>query len=334
MSNRVAILYDRPDGPKSNADHRDALIQTEAVADALKELGYDPYDLAVTMDFGAFLQALKSHPPCFAFNLTESVEGQGSLIHLASSLLDALGIPYTGSGTDAIYITSNKLLAKRMLQATGIPTPDFFSMGDLRRSGAVVRGTFIIKSVWEHASIGIGEDSVVSVMQGTELLHEMKDRLHTLGGRCFAETYIEGREFNLSLLDARDGPEVLPPAEIRFDAYPPGKRRMVCYRAKWDEGSFEYCHTPRRFSFPPDDAPLLESLEQLARQCWHLFGLRGYARVDFRVDEAGRPWVLEINSNPCLSPDAGFAAAAKQAGITFFRTIRRILRAMNEDGAE
>lgn len=333
MNNRVAILYDRPDGPKTTPDHRDALIQAEAVAGALRELGYDPYDLTVSVDSEALLRSLKSRPPRFAFNLTESVEGHGSLIHLVPGFLDVLGIPYTGSGTDAIYTTSNKLLAKRMLRGAGIPTPDFFSMADLRSTGGRLRGTFIIKSVWEHASIGIGEDSVVSVMQGAQLLHEMQRRRRTLGGYCFAETYIEGREFNLSLLDARDGPEVLPPAEIRFDDYPSGKRHMVCYRAKWDEGSFEYHHTPRNFRFSSDDVPLLEHLKQLALECWRLFDLRGYARVDFRVDKEGRPWILEINSNPCLSPDAGFAAAAERAGITFSQTITRILRAMNEDGS-
>ena len=97
------------------------------------------------------------------------------------------------------------------------------------------------------------------------------------------------------------------------------------HRAKWDEQSFEYHHTPPRFDFPPADQPLLERLTGLARQCWDLFGLRGYVRVDFRVDAAGRPWILEINANPCLSPDAGFAAALAQAGISFAEAVRCIL---------
>jgi len=334
MNNRVAILYDRLDGPKSRPDHRDVLVQAEAVAAALRELGYAPYDLPVSMDFGAFLHSLRSDPPLFTFNLMESIEGQGRLIHLAPCLLDALAIPYTGCRADALYATSNKLLAKRILQKAGILTPRFFSMSDLGSSAARVDGTFIIKSVWEHASIGIGDDSVVTLKRGSQLLQEMQSRLQPLGGECFAETFIEGREFNISLLAARNGPEVLPPAEIRFDEYPPGKRRMVCYRAKWDEDSFEYRHTPRSFTFSKKDAPLLERLAKLARQCWHLFHLRGYARVDFRVDREGRPWILEINANPCLSPDAGFAAAADKAGITFSRMIAGILRAMNDDEAE
>jgi len=153
----------------------------------------------------------------------------------------------------------------------------------------------------------------------------MDARREALGGACLAEAYIAGRELNLSLLDGADGPELLPPAEIRFDAYPPGKVRVVGYRSKWEEGTFEFANTPRTFEFPAQDAPLLAHLKELALQCWKLFGLRGYARVDFRVDGEGRPWILEVNANPCLSPDAGFYAATLQAGLTFPDVLCRIL---------
>ncbi len=82
-----------------------------------------------------------------------------------------------------------------------------------------------------------------------------------------------------------------------------------------EEASFEYVNTPRSFDFPGTDCDLLEQLGTLAGDCWQLFALGGYARVDFRVDTAGKPWILEINANPCLSPDAGFAAALAQASI-------------------
>jgi ribosomal protein S18 acetylase RimI-like enzyme len=118
---------------------------------------------------------------------------------------------------------------------------------------------------------------------------------------------------------------VLPPAEILFEGYPPQTLRIVGYRAKWDESSYEFQHTPRRFDFPPEDAALLSRLQGLACQCWQAFGLNGYARVDFRVDAGGQPWILEINANPCLSPDAGFAAALQAAGVTYPTAIDRIL---------
>ena len=89
--------------------------------------------------------------------------------------------------------------------------------------------------------------------------------------------------------------------------------------------SDEYRHTPRSFDFKPDDRALLAELQGLALKCWQLFGLRGYARVDFRVDDTGHPWILEINANPCLSPDAGFAAAVTRSGLSFTQVAEWIL---------
>ena len=76
-----------------------------------------------------------------------------------------------------------------------------------------------------------------------------------------------------------------------------------------------------------EDRELVNRLQEASRRSWALFDLRGYARVDFRVDAGGTPWVLEVNANPCLSPDAGFAAAAERAGISYDRVIARILAA-------
>jgi D-alanine-D-alanine ligase len=158
-----------------------------------------------------------------------------------------------------------------------------------------------------------------------ELRDEIRRRLGELGADAFAERYIDGREFNLSVLAGKDGPEVLPPAEIEFIGYGDERIRIVGYRAKWDENAYEYHHTPRRFSFGPEDGLLIRSLKRMAMRCWHLFGLRGYARVDYRVDRDGKPWILEINSNPCLSPDSGFTAATLQAGLRYEEVIGRIV---------
>jgi len=103
--------------------------------------------------------------------------------------------------------------------------------------------------------------------------------------------------------------------------------RIADYAAKWDENSLGYRHTPVRLGIPPADAELVRGMTETARACWRLFGLRGYARMDFRCDEAGRPYVLEINPNPCLEPEAGFAAAAAHAGLSYVDLVDHILRA-------
>ena len=306
-------------------DEDDVLVQAEVVSRTLSNLGYETVSMPFSADIRVMAEKLRALSPVFVFNLVETVEGAGRLIYLAPAVLDQFGINYTGASTEAVFLTSNKIVAKRFLKQSGIPTPHWLSAEDLQRGSPVAGGTYIIKSVWEHASIGLDDNATVRVDNQRQLLAEMQNRRERLGGECFAEAFIEGREFNLSLLPADDGPEVLPPAEIRFDGYPPGKPRVVGYSAKWESDSFEYHHTPRRFDFPEEDGPLLRELERIARSCWNLFALRGYARVDFRVDASGRPWVLEVNTNPCLSPDAGFVAATEQAGLPFKQVIARIV---------
>jgi D-alanine-D-alanine ligase len=278
----------------------------------------------VSLNLAAAGRKLAELKPDLVFNLVETLGGRGNLIHLAPALLDSLSLPYTGASAEAMFLTSNKLLAKRWLAAAGLPTPPWLTpeeqRGDLQGQEA-----WLVKSVWEHASIGLDEESVLPGATRDQLLAQMEARRAALGGNCLAEVYIDGREFNLSLLSGKEGPELLPPAEIRFDAYPAGKVRVVGYRSKWEEGSFEFANTPRTFAFAEKDAPLLAHLAELALACWRLFDLASYARVDFRVDHQGRPWILEVNANPCLSPDAGFYAAARQAGLTFPEVLTRII---------
>ena len=181
---------------------------------------------------------------------------------------------------------------------------------------------FLVKSLWEHASFGMNEDEQLLFDTRDELLQKFKGlkNPHTF----YCEEYVHGREFNLSLLATNDGCEVLPVAEIRFH-YPESKPKILGYKAKWDENSFEYKNTVRTFDFEKSDEQLLFSLQEIAVRCWHLFELRGYARVDFRVDSNGSIYVLEINANPCISPDSGFVAAAAMAGLSQKEIVKRIV---------
>jgi D-alanine-D-alanine ligase len=320
---RVAILHGAvpEDAPE---DERDVLVETEAIAAALARLGHDTCQLTFDIDLRETIARLGAARPELVFNLVESVDGRGSLIHFAPAVLDFLGIRYTGASTEAQFLTSNKLVAKRLLRGAGIATPAWMAAGQTGGEEIGAGQATIIKSVWEHASVGLDEDSVLVPAVAGQLRQELERRCSRLGGACFAEAFVEGREFNLSVLAGPHGPEVLPPAEISFDAYPEGKRRVVGFKAKWDEASFEYQHTPRRFDFVGEEA-LVAELADAAVRCWRLFELRGYARVDFRVDHAEQPWVLEINTNPCISPDAGFMAAAGRAGLTIDQVVQRIL---------
>jgi D-alanine-D-alanine ligase len=321
-SSRVAVVYGAV-AADAAPDEQDVLVEVDTVQQALTSLGFAPVAVPLTLDLEAVRQRLLHLRPAFVFNLVESVEGLGRLIHLAPALYESLGLAYTGAGSEAIYLTSNKPLAKRLLDAAGIDTPPWVEGGPQNLPAPDFAGPYIVKSVWEHASIGIDDGSVVD--DGRKVAGVARRRQRRYGGDWFAERFIDGREFNLSLLAAPAGVELLPPAEMLFVDYPAGKRRIVDYAAKWHAGSFEFSNTVRRFDFDAADRPLLDRLAMIAEACWRLFRLRGYARVDCRVDNDGRPWVLEINVNPCLSPDAGFAAAAARAGLGLADVVRRIM---------
>ena len=329
---RIAIVHNAVCA-NGTPDERDVLVQAEAIGAALGELGHHTACLPCTLDLAELKRRIEDFGPGLAFNLVESLDGSGRLIHLVPALLDAMGLPYTGSCAEAILMTSHKVLAKDRLIAWQLPTPpwigpfpaDIPAVSLIPAPEGNAGASWLVKSLWEHASIGIDESATVLCDRGDRVMAVLRSRARHLGGACFAERFIDGREFNLSLLAGGSGPEVLRPAEITFEGYAEGVLRIIGYRAKWDAGSYEYHHTPRRFDFPPEDAPLLNRLQDLSRRCWQAFGLKGYARVDFRVDAGGQPWILEINANPCLSPDAGFVAALEASNVRYAAAVERIL---------
>jgi len=325
----IVILHGRVP-PDAEPDEQDVLVEVKQVGEALNGLGYETATLPLSLNLHWTARLLRELEPLAGFNLVESIEGEDRLLHLATILLDYLCIPYTGTGSEGMFLASNKLLAKRLLVKSGIPTPAWRESEPVLSGEAMPDPPYIIKSVWNNASRGL-EDVFSSRDQ-------MRDHLvsFSANGRLddvFVESYIEGREFNLSLLQKGEEVEVLPPAEMLFVDYPPEKPRIVGYAAKWDPASFEYQHTARRFKFAVEDQGLLDELCMLARSCWKELAISGYARVDFRVDQTGRPWVLEVNPNPCLSADAGLAAAATQAGLSYRELVRRIVEPVVENAA-
>jgi D-alanine-D-alanine ligase len=323
---RVAIVYNEPARGADSAE-ADVLEQVRAVTRALSGTS-ELYPIGATLDLSVLDAALARSVPAVVFNLVEALGGSDRLSALVPLLLDARGIPYTGVGSAAQLASADKVAMKTRFKAAGLPTPGWYAdSADFPGPGC-----YIVKARHDHASLGMDDAAVVHALEPRTLDHEIARRQERFGAAFFAERFVAGREFNLALLADADGAvEVLPPAEIDFSAFEPGKPRIVGWDAKWSEGSFEYDGTPRRFDFPTRDDDLLQRLERLAVDTWLLFGLRGYARVDFRVDDGGNPWILEHNFNPCLSPDAGFAAALDAAGIPFDAAVQRILAAAATD---
>jgi D-alanine-D-alanine ligase len=329
---KLAVLY-TPATPASGPETRDGEVQRETIASACAAIGHTVVPIAFGFDLEAVRDALMAARPDCVFNLVESVWGRDRYIYLAPALLESVRLPYTGVRLTGMLQTTNKPIAKRLMRAVGIDTPDWCEPGNEASWEPVADRRVIVKSAWDHASAGISVDSIVSAAEPAEVAGAFAH----LDGRFdtpFAEEFVEGREVNVALLEVERSVEALPPAEIRFDGYgdrPP----VVCYRAKWETGSFEYANTPRTFEFSDRDTGLLDKIQSIARRCWESFGLRGYARVDFRVDEFGVPWVLEVNANPCLSPDAGFMAAAHRCGYAITDVAHWLLHAaMRDPGCE
>lgn len=321
-SRRVVIAHTRVD-LNSRPDDLDTLEEVSTVAAALRGLGFDPQPVPFALDLESFEGAVRGCDPALVFNLVEAIEGSGRLIHLAPAIFEHLGVAYTGSSAAAVLTTTSKIETKRFLRHAGLPTPRWVSPAELAAERIPFPGPFILKPVWEDASVGIDHDSVCP--DAASLIRIWRERTRRERCEFFAERYVDGRELNLAVLAAPRRPQVLPPAEIEFLDWEEGAPRIVGWRAKWDENTAEFERTQRGFFSRREDRALHQRLGELARRCWHLFGLRGYARIDLRVDRHNRAWILEVNANPCISPDAGFVAAAREAGLDLPEVITRII---------
>jgi D-alanine-D-alanine ligase len=212
------------------------------------------------------------------------------------------------------------------MRAAGLPTADWAAPPGWDELEPERR--YVVKSVTEDASLGLDDDAVVS---GADVPARAELSKRTYGGRWFAEAYLEGREFNVALLQDAHELRVLPIPEMRFEAWDEARPRIVGYAAKWSEDSADAANTVRSFAVSGDEPALAADLAALALRVWPLFGLRGYARIDFRLDDQGAPMILEVNPNPCLEPNAGFAAAAAEAGMSYPYLIEHVLRGGKDD---
>lgn len=320
---KIAIVYNRPlqTGEANWQSSQDVLQQVEAVKGALLALGIDCLTVPFDRDVSAFAEVVKAEKIEAVFNLCESVDEDSKLIGHPAAVFELLGLPFTGSGSLALMLSTDKLLAKRQLSASGIRTP-----GSLSYEGGDITPLLefelpaIIKPRLEDASIGIDQESIVFKKK------ELKEKLPAFYkeyGPLLLEQFIDGREFNVSLFGYPTA-HVLPMAEIDFSSFPAELQKIVGYRAKWDEEAFEYHNTKR--VFPQKLPPLLEkNLRKVASDAYKLFMLRDYGRIDLRVDAMGRIYVLEANANPCLSPDAGFVAAAGQCRMDYTDIVRHFV---------
>ncbi|MDP2990614.1 MAG: hypothetical protein Q8O57_08630 [Kiritimatiellota bacterium] len=328
IKGEVIILYNCPDTQGTilwRESEAGVLNEVNAVALALDALGIvcRRHGVRCLDDVPAVLTEV---PGAVVFNLVERLEGGLEACNQIPDVCRAFGHPCTGSSSACLKLTQNKWHTKERLRACGIPVPAacVVTPGALVDPGRVPRPPLIVKPLCADGSEGIDGASLARDLGGQ--LAQAVSRVHAHDGQsALIEAFVEGREFNLSLLETEGCVEVLPLAEIDFTLFPPGRPHIVDYAVKWVPGTIPGKISPRRVPACAEHS-IAESLRVTALAAWRACDCHDYIRVDIRVDQAGRPFVLEVNANPDISPNAGFPACLAAAGITFPDFVERLLR--------
>ena len=296
----------------------------EAIEDSLKGLGYRTILYPLTEDgFNDFLKELSTTEAELIFNLCEAAFLNSAFEMNIAALLELYGLWFTGSPSLTLGVALNKGWTKALLRAASIDTPAYVvTETPLEELPHGLDFPLIVKPVSEDASLGIEPHSVVYSMD--RLNEQIELVVEEYCQQALVERFIEGREFNLSVLGNGESARMLPPSEIDFSNYPEGLPRICSYEAKWIEPSPLYRTTPPVCPAPVSDE-LCQRLSDVALRAYRVLGCRDYARVDIRLDEGGKLWVLEVNPNPDISADAGFARAAKAAGLEYQQMIGEIV---------
>ncbi|MEO5358854.1 MAG: ATP-grasp domain-containing protein [Nitrospirota bacterium] len=322
---KIAIIHE----PiiEGRPDSEDLIEEVSVVTGALHELGFTHETIALEGGLTGLqdmLVRLSEFSPDVVFNLVESHQLGQRLFPAVCGVIELAGFPFTGCPYDALLTTTNKITAKSMMRAAGIPTPEWY-VYDGQAPTLNPDTTYIVKPSCEDASVGIDDDSVFASVSTDhdKLLSSLPETFAKHRQPLLIEEFIKGREINVSVIEHKGGElEVFPAAEILFQDWPEDKPAIVGFNAKWLPESFEYTNTPRQFN---PEGISIGALKETALRCWRLFGLRGYARIDMRV--SGQIYVIEVNANPCIAHESGYLSAAAEAGYSETDVVRMIIGA-------
>ena len=324
---RVGLLFDGLSALGKNPEV--VLLEAiEAVEVALQKWATEVVRVPVTGD-GRWVERVRKGKFDLVFNLCEGIDGLPQFEPRVISALELLGIPFTGNSSWTTAITLRKHVINGILDRAGLPVPKF---SVARRGEKIVPVGFpaICKPAAEDASVGIEQRSVV---RSVKALNERVNTMLENWDEILIQRFVDGREVNVGII----GDRALPIAEIDFKDMPEGMWRIVSYRSKWETGSDEDLGAKPKCPAPLSKSAAAELVE-ISHAAWKAVGGVGYGRVDLRIDREGRPWILEVNANPDISPDAGLARMAGVAGMDYPALIKNIcesaLSAKQETGTE
>ena len=326
---KVAVLYTPvAESLAGIADEKmretmDLAVSARSVTDRLNESGVTARYFTFGKDVVALAESFRSYGADAVFNLSECPMNSAQKEPHGAAYLELLRFPYTGNGPMALSVCNNKALTKRILASHGIATPGFRLCSDVPRGRCGLSFPVIVKPAREDGSAGITEESIVDDEGG--LKERVAHVIEKYAQEALVEEFIGGREFNVAVLGngtEEDPYRTFPPAEL---VYRNRKWRVCSFESKWDPSHPSYEEiTPE---CPANvSASLHGRLSALTLECARIFGLCGYSRVDFRTNRSGKLFVLEVNPNPDISPDAGLARAARAGGHSYEALLLEILR--------
>jgi D-alanine-D-alanine ligase len=310
---KIGILFD---GASAYATEPDQLIlgTVAAIEQSLVAEGNEVAHLPVYQD-GKWIDKLRKGKFDLVFNMCEGIDGIAALESAVISVLELFKVPFTGASSYTTAVCLRKHVVNGLLEKNGLPIPRFAA---IRRGEplASVGYPAIVKPAAEDASLGVEQRSVVR--NGRQLAERVAAMLE-LWDEVIVQRYVDGREVNVGIL----GDAVLPISEIDFGKMPRGRWRIVTYQSKWAPGSIDDVGgEPRCPARLP--AKVAADVRRIAMRAWGLVGGFGYGRVDMRIDANGQPWILEVNANPDIAPDAGLARMARVTGLEYPALIREI----------
>jgi D-alanine-D-alanine ligase len=334
MGSRVTVVYNEPQTSRFAVMGEEAatlgiLECVHAVQKALVELGHEASLLPLSPPVESIRPALASLRTDLIFNLFEGFEDSSSTEAIVPEVAEELGIPYTGCPSSALRLALDKAKAKSMLKAAGIRTSDYQVLTPDTVSTFHLRFPCIVKPRCEDASHGLSEASVVHDLDA--LKRQVEAVSQAYGGNALVEEFIDGREFNSTGM-GNANPSVLPISEITY-ALPENMPRLLTFAAKWQEDSVYFVGT-KPVCPAPITAAQKRQIQRIVMNTFRLFGCRGYARVDLRMDDRGAFNVIEINPNPDITPGNGTARHAEATGMTYTEFIGEIVQLAMERANE
>jgi D-alanine-D-alanine ligase len=322
---KVLLAYNEP--PKSDEFDAVDLVseqaikeEVDAVTNALQKLNHQVECMPIE-HIEKDLKKINLFKPDLIFNLVEGYQGDAGMEMGIAGLWELKGITYTGNSALTLGLAQNKAMAKKLFQAENIATPDFEVYERVPKKTGL-EFPLMVKPSREDASLGITQDSIVHDL--SQLQKAVSEILKKYSQPALVEQFIDGREFNISIL-GNNPIHILPISEIDFSELDPGLYAITSYEAKWMPDHPLYKKTPPRC--PANiNSTLKRRLEDVALAVYRILRGRDYGRVDVRMNSINEIYVLEYNPNPDISPDAGFIRSLKAAGYEYEDFVAIVLK--------